>query len=195
MSVCHETELWTMPGFRAAWTHAVGGFTAAIPVSGERLLAAVGSVSTGRLAADEDLCRDAMRSVLADLATLEGHDATTLLHRANVELGRLGFGRIDTLAFVLRSGAGIAASVSGAGSPVPLVVTRDHLTAPARDGTPLDDGWAVVLGSELAEAGPFSGLLSPEDVRRAIALLADVGHGPTVGPARTMLAVTVVAGR
>jgi hypothetical protein len=179
-----------MPGFRAASAATARGFTATIPVSGELLLAAVGSLAPGRLERDAEV-REAIRAVLADQAMVEGYDAAALLYRANLAVTRLGLGQIDALALMSRAEVGVPASVSGAGSPEPLVVTRDHLSAPARHHAPLAHAWAVVLGAQSPEAGPFSGLLSPEDVRRAIALLE--GRGARLSPDRTMLAVTVAS--
>ena len=188
-----ETELRTLPGFRAAGATATGGFSVVIPVCGDRLLLAVGSLRRG-VPTEEEGCREDIRAVLCDQSLLEGHDPAALLHRSNVELARLGLGRIDALALVSRGDAGMGGSVSGAGHPTPLVVTSDHLTAAAHDGAPLGEGWAVVLGSELAHAGPSSDLLSPDDVRRAIWLLEDNG-APAVIADRTMLAVGISAGR
>jgi len=183
-----------MPGFRVAWAPTSDGFGAVVPVSGQRLLAAVGRVFADGLPPGGEPARDGIRSVIEDHALVEGYDARALLHRCNVDLLRLRLGRLDAVALVNGAVAGMPASVSGAGSPAPLVVTADRLSAPAGDGVPLAEGWAVVLGSELTHADPFSNLLSPDDVRRALALLDGPG-APAVGASRTMLAVGIAGGR
>jgi hypothetical protein len=194
MPLCAEAELRSLPGFRVKCAPTTEGFVAVVPVSGERLLVAVGSTAEGSAAdgrrAPDDAARAEMDVVLRDQALLEGYDVTGLLNRTNAELSRRRAGRVDALAVVSHADVGVPGWVSGAGNPAPLIVTRDHLSAPAGEGAALAEGWVVVLGSESPEGGPFAGLLSPDDVRQGIAML-EGPESPVIRVDRTMLAVAL----
>jgi hypothetical protein len=132
-----------------------------------------------------------MRALLADHALVEGHDPWTLLHRTNAALSLTGLGRLDALALLSGDGHGQARSVVAVGRPVPLVVTADHLCTPVEGCLPLNEGWAVVLGTPDEGGGPFRKLLSPIDVRAALALCDRPVPPRPPASDRTLLAVVL----
>jgi hypothetical protein len=171
-----------MPDSRAVWWVSPSGFAHAAPLSGTRMVAAVGSVRPGR---EIDDARAAMAAALDLVAFTEGHDAQAVLDRTNMALSEDGLGRIDALALI--SHANDEAAVSGVGSPMPLVVTDAHLTAPAATWVGLAPGWTVVLGG----AEDSSGLLSPAEVRAALSMLDEVGGAVAIPARQTMLAIAL----
>jgi hypothetical protein len=165
-----------LPGCRVGSHCSPTGFAAVAPLPGCRTVVAVGRIGSagagpgGGGGGDGERIRSAMRALLADHALVEGHDPWTLLHRTNAALSLSGLGRLDALALISRGGDGQARSVVAVGRPVPLVVTADHLCTPVEGCLTLNEGWAVVLGTPDEGGGPFPKLLSPADVRTALAL-------------------------
>jgi len=164
------------------------GFADVTQLSGQRSVLAVGSVAPS--GPDQEAAREEMRAAFEDVAILEGHDPVALLQHANAKLANAGLGRIDAIAMLSTPGDGIAPEVIGAGLPLPLVVTRDHLAAPLEGSVRLARGWSVVLGGLDGRSTPWTDLLSTTDVAAALALL---DGSPWQGPrtARTLLAATV----
>jgi hypothetical protein len=184
-----EREPWFVSQCRTASLCSPTGFADVTQLSGQRSVLAVGSVTRSGLAGHE-AAREEMRAAFEDVAILEGHDPLALLQHANAKLARAGLGRIDAIAMLSTPGDGIAPEVIGAGQPLPLVVTRDHLAAPLEGSVRLSQGWSVVLGGLDGRSSPWTDLLSSSDVAAALALL---GGSPSQRPrtARTLLAVTV----
>lgn len=150
---------------------------------------AVGSVpSSGAI--DPEAARSEMRCAFEDVAILEGHDPVVLLQRANATLAVAGLGRIDAIAMLSQPADGMPPEVIGAGQPLPLIVTPDHLVAPLEGSVRLSKGWSVVLGGRDDRSSPWTDLLSSTEVAAALALL----EGPrrrAPRAARTLLAATV----
>jgi hypothetical protein len=149
---------------------------------------AAGTVSPGITATDQVEARHRIRSILEDRALVEGHDPHPLRARVNAALAAAGLGRVDALVLLSRPGEGMPASVTGDGSPAPLVATPDRVSAPIEGCVALGPGWVVVLGASDA-AEPHAGLLSTGDVGAALSLLAHAGPVMTRSPDRTLLAV------
>lgn len=173
---CHAMACWTPTGFAAV-----------APLTGDRSVAAVGSITPGLR--DPEELRAAMRSIVQDQALVEGHDATSLLHRANARLTAEGIGLVDAVALLTHPADGVMASMVGVGWPAPLVVTHDRLTAAVQGPTRLRAGWTVVLGGRHAALGGGQGMLSPPDVERALALLSR--RPRDLAADRTLLAVSI----
>ena len=188
----------TSPRLRAAWTVSPRGFAELAPLTGSLWLLTTGRLEgpTGTPGAATTQTDDApigpgraVRQVLEDLALIEGHDAASLYERAGATLRARGLGQLDSLALLSRTDERLDASVTGLGTPRPLVVTARELAAPANptDGTRLGPGWAVVLGG--AEAG--GSLLSPGEVQAALGMVRGDDPASRLPQARTLLAVIV----
>ena len=175
----------TITGWRSAWRCRPGGFAAVAPLSGSRVVAAVGSVASP--VGGSETTRATMRALLEDLALVVGHEPAALLERANAAFASAGLGRLDAVALLSRPDDRIPASVAGRGEPAPLVVAPDTLTVPVRGSVVLDRGWAVVLGATDAPGLPHT-LLSPGEVRQALGLL-DPPSPASVAAPRTLLAL------
>jgi hypothetical protein len=176
-----------MPSSRAAWQCTAGGFAAVLPLSGNRGLLAVGTLTSGLAPGDPADVRAEMRSIVEDQAMLDGHEPTSLAHRINAALSAAALGHIDALALVSRAAEGTPPSVVAAGRPIPLVVTPDGLSVPVDDPIQLGPGWIIVLGSTEGE-GHRATSLDREDVATATALL-DQRSLSGRPPRRTLLAM------
>jgi hypothetical protein len=150
-------------------------------------VAAVGSVTAG-IDGAEDL-RAAMRSIVQDQALVEGHDPALVLHRTNAQLRREGIGSLDAVALLTHHADGTGASIVGAGWPAPLAVAPDGVATPVRGSLTVGPGWAIVLGAAGGPQSPFERLLSPDEVRQALALLSP--RPMTAAVSRTLLTVAV----
>jgi len=182
-----EREPWFVAQCRTASLCSPSGFASVARLSGQRSVLAVGGLAQSG-PGDHDAARGEMRAAFDDVVILEGHDPVALLEQANATLA--GLGRIDAVAMFSQLGDGLAPEVIGAGQPMPLVVTRDHLAAPLEGSVRLSKGWSVVLGGHDGRSSPWTDVLSSTDVATALALLD--GHGqPTPPTARTLLAATV----
>jgi len=184
-----DQEPWFVSEYRTAAVCSPSGFADVARLSGQRSVLAVGSV-TASGSEDEDAAREEMRATFEDVAILEGHDPVTLLNQANAALAAAGLGRIDAVALLSQLADGMPPEVIGAGQPLPLVVTRDHLAAPLAGSVRLSRGWSVVLGGSDGRVSPWTDLLSSKDVAAALALFDGV---PRRAPetTRTLLAATV----
>jgi hypothetical protein len=179
-------EQRTVTSWRSAWRCRPGGFAAVAPLSGSRVVAAVGRVAVTS-SASTDAVRGAMRALMEDLALVVGHDPAALLERSNAAMSSAGLGQLDAVALLSRPDDHIPASVAGRGDPAPLVVAPDRLTVPVRGSVGVDRRWTVVLGAADAPGVPHT-LLSPGEVRHALSLL-DPPSPASATASRTLLAL------
>ena len=182
------TDQLTMPDCHAAWHCTPTGFALVSPLAATRSVAAVGSVDMARAGRRILDARSEIAELLLDVALTEGHEAAALFDRANDALRQAGLGRVDALALLSRAGDASTPTVSGVGSPLPLVVTKEHMSAPALTWVGLAPGWAVVLGSLDGMSTPAADLLSPSDVRAALSLF---DPSMLASSPRTLLAVVL----
>jgi hypothetical protein len=158
-----------------------------LPLSGGRSVFATGFLPPIGALSDRKYARSAVRSVLAEHAFLDGHDAHGLLDRTNLALSARGAARIESLALVTQSADDGTATVSTAGRPLPLIVTNDGLCTPIRGTVSIRPGVALVLAR--TEDPATFGVLSTQDVLAAVRLL-DPEPG-TAGPPPTCTVLAV----